>query len=529
MESPVSIQSVPPETCKNSSFERTGNLLSTVEEIVITNTYSSLISSHQILSFLLMVYITNLSLFLLSSAFKLKEIKTFNLVSYIIEVSLSNLTLLGLSPVLIAGFTLVLIIRLILNTCLFISSRGKVRLLRSTDAFWACDKEIQTNYILLFASVEGHHQQTMTMTLHSFCRKILRILDVDSLLGSNGFQNLKCKITTRLGFFCWEDSQDTFDIKNHVTYLDENDPFRPFTKSQIFNQLEKLYDYPMPDNHPKWRFYFIPNYLIKEDSDIQSSEHTAFVWRIHHAFLDGVSANSFFNWMLFDYPMEMAVNCFKSWDSSWIQNILLNLNLFIFGPHVLFKSIFTREKHCFHGPELQGSKTLGSSRTLNLSALKEMKNSSKTSITTLQIAALGGGLRRLALKKGYEVPMVIQSSVTAAMFPYEGLKNDNRFTIARMPIEIAHDSISVRLESASKSAKELSRSIEFLVTYKLVKLIGLLPAAVIEWFINDQDATLLLSNVPGLKEKVTIHGMEVQEIMGFNVIKGTVGEENKLL
>jgi hypothetical protein len=221
-------------------------------------------------------------------------------------------------------------------------------------------------------------------------------------------------------------------------------------------------------------------------------------------------------------PVKLAIDPLKKLDISIGMKLVVYLKLFVFGSRSLLRSMTQRDLNCFHGPGLTGPKNLGWSRGISLDAVRSIRRKNEGTTTTAVFAsAVGGSLRGLALRKNNPVPPVIRAGVTCALLPYPNIRPQNRFTVAHLKLKLESESHKERLKYATGSTQELVRSADIIKNYYLIRAIGLAPKRVIPWFMDNCEATVLISNIPGPMEQYTIfQGQKLVDIIGWNTIKG---------
>jgi hypothetical protein len=209
---------------------------------------------------------------------------------------------------------------------------------------------------------------------------------------------------------------------------------------------------------------------------------------------------------LSDTPPKLAVDPLTPLKMSLGMKVLGYLNLVFLGPRRLLYTLSLSEKNCFHGKGLTGPKILGWSKPVQLRALKGIKDRTKTSTTAVLIAALGGSLRSLALRKELPVPPVLHAFPTIAILPYPNMKPQNRFAVALFPMDIGLGSSMERLRAAFQAATDLARSPDVLFSYLTMKVTGILPAVATKFISDTAHASVLITNVPGPKETAFLFG-----------------------
>jgi len=253
-----------------------------------------------------------------------------------------------------------------------------------------------------------------------------------------------------------------------------------------------------------------------------------FLNRIHHSIMDGVSAGFALQNALADSPPRLTVNPLAPLKMSRLEKVMGYVAILVFGLRDAVRSFTLLESNCFHGPRLTGPKKLGWSKPVSLEALKTMKNVTKTSTTAVLMSALGASLRSLAIQKKLDFPARIHSSLTVAILPYPNMKPQNRFTVVLFPMNLAIGSTIDRIKSTYKSAQKLARSSEALVNFYLMRLLGQTSNIFCKLFNKLLHSTMLLSNVPGPAEKVTLfEGDVLEDVTFWTPLRNSIGKKPK--
>ncbi|ODM94613.1 O-acyltransferase WSD [Orchesella cincta] len=369
--------------------------------------------------------------------------------------------------------------------------------------------------------------------------------------GKYTYQKLRSRITEKFGFYCWETLHPMdFCIDDHVRYI-TNDPSACLTQDQVLREIQKFMDEPLPLDQPQWQILVVPKFLYNRDNDyfahhdileddgfgnfdtitvkkpqkganyFYGNNYYALVWRINHSLMDGISAANCLQHCISDMPAKLSIDPLQKIPVPFALNFVIYLNMFIFGSRSLLRSMLQRDLNCFHGPGLSGPKTLAWSRRINLDSVKTIRRRNETTMTAVLASSVGSALRGLAIRKNNPVPSEIRSGVTCALLKYPNIR-PQRFTVAHLKLRLDPESSKDRLQFATKSAKRLVRSGDILKNYGLIRLIGLLPKTAIPFFMDNCEATVIISNIPGPTEEYTIfQGQKLVDVIGWNTIKGT--------
>lgn len=421
-----------------------------------------------------------------------------------------------------------------------------------SDAAWAHQSFANDNSFLSLYVIQG--DCSISRIRERILKSVINCQD-PQYPGKLTYSRLKCRITEKFGFYCWETLHPMdFCIDDHVRYI-TNDPSAVLTQEQVLREIQKFIDQPLPEDQPQWQILVVPKFLYNRDSypvndDLDDdgfgnfdtitvkkkpaknnnnfytgNHYYALVWRINHALMDGISAASCLQHCIADMPVKLTIDPLQSLKVPIGMTLLMYLKMAVFGPRSLLRSMFHRDLNCFHGPGLTGPKTLAWSRGINLETVKTIRKRNEGTTTTAVLAsAVGGSLRGLALRKNNPVPKEIRAGVTCALLPYPNIKPQNRFTVAHLKLKLDAETNKERLLSATNAAKELVRSADIIKNFELIRMVGLVPKKAIPWFMDNCEATVLISNIPGPMEEYTIfQGQKLVDIIGWNTIKGNTG------
>lgn len=296
-----------------------------------------------------------------------------------------------------------LLARYLLGIYLKATYLGKIWLMSGRDSFVSHDEYANScNHYSLYV-LKGKCDLTKIR------RKFASILE-QKLEGDNEvvYDRMKRRLIRKFGYYCWEHLGDQFDIAQHVKYLtgDEN---TILTEDEVFHELKKMYDYPLKGDKPQWEILVIPHYIYtkhysrsydsacdsnnndsqvvaEEELDLidlnslesndegssnadrttspaQNGSHYAFIVRMHHSIMDGISAGNALQHFMADRKMKLTVDPLSNCHKLPLWKVLMAYaQVIICGPRAFFKTALLDETNCFHGPKLTGPKTLSWSR-----------------------------------------------------------------------------------------------------------------------------------------------------------------------
>ena len=206
-------------------------------------------------------------------------------VSYLCELILSFLTFAIASPIVILGILVTFLCRSALTVYFNRKYNGRVKLMSGNDAFWAYDEYANCCYFTALYVLQG--ECSMKKVRARFINNVLdKVVDGEEIYGV--FRNRAMK---KFGFYCWERTERVVP-EEHIRFITNSeveDQDVPMTEDQVFEEIKKIYDYPLRSDRPQWEVLVVPNYVYN-DPGLAATKHYALVMRIHHSFMDGISA-----------------------------------------------------------------------------------------------------------------------------------------------------------------------------------------------------------------------------------------------
>ncbi len=206
-------------------------------------------------------------------------------VSYACEAALSFLTFLLLSPLALIVMLLNFGVRQALRIHFNRKYGGRVQLMNGNDAIWAYDEYANCSAITALYVLQG--TPDMAKIRSRFGTRMLGFWED----GKEVYAVLRNRATKKFGFYCWEHAGN-IDLHHHVRYINENmGQDQPMTEGEVFDEIRKFYDFPMSSHRPQWEILIVPNYVYN-DPEMAKQRHYALVFRVHHSFMDGISAGN---------------------------------------------------------------------------------------------------------------------------------------------------------------------------------------------------------------------------------------------
>jgi hypothetical protein len=458
----------------------------------------------------------------LSNIKSLEDLKEFlNPFLRLLEILICDTFLTFFLPIIAPLMLLNFIWRWILTIYYRVRHKGSIRLMRGEDAFWAFESPANPGNFTSMYVIEGDGD------LNKIREKLSSSwVEQKDSKGQPMFSKLKLKAIQTAGYFAWQ-FHETFDINEHIRYLHPESPSRITSEDELFEEIKNFYDVILPDDKPQWEILVVPNYVYN-DTSLQNKTHYAVIFRIHHSIMDGLSAAQALRMIVADNIVQAGVDPMKPIKAPWYQRVLLYVvALFLTGPYVLRHNYVAEEDNPFwSGDGLTGPKNLGWSRPIRLDAVKKIKEASKTSITAVFSACIGGAFRNFAESKGHPLPGKVTAATCAALIPYPNLRAQNRFCVLFTPLAVKESNTHERVQIAQKSFEnQFLAAAEVVMAYWITWIGGCFPIFVNNWLqYGICHGTVLLSNLPGPLTTTKIFGGDkIVDIVGWSPIRNRIG------
>jgi diacylglycerol O-acyltransferase len=180
----------------------------------------------------------------------------------------------------------------------------------------------------------------------------------------------------------------------------------------------------------------------------------------------------------------------------------------------------------FKGP-LGIPKRVAWSEPIPVADVKEIGAALQGTVNDVLLSAMTGGLRRYLEGKGKPADgLNFRAAMPVNLRPLEDmacLGNQFGLVFLSLPVGIA-DPVA-RLAELHRRSGALKRSAEPIVVYAILKLLGMVPAAVQRMVVSlfAAKTTAVMTNVPGPREELSLAGSPIREIFFWVPQSGRVG------
>ncbi len=291
----------------------------------------------------------------------------------------------------------------------------------------------------------------------------------------------------------WEPAPD-FELSEHLLRVEPG----PRDERGLQNFVSTIASQPLDHDRPLWRLHFVPRYR----------DGSLLVVRVHHALADGFALLS----VLLSLADETAkVNVPPpSVDRRWPRGKgMLSSFAHLVGSPV-------DPPTALKGP-LSVEKRVAWTRPFPLNRVRQAARRRDATLNDVLVSCVAGALRRYLASRNENARRELHAMVPVNLRSGEQALAElgNRFGLVILPLPVSEPNPLARLQAVRRTMSGVKRSAEAIVARGLLWLMGLLPVAVVRLIVSffGPKASLVLTNVPGPRERVRLAGTEVSRIM----------------
>lgn len=295
--------------------------------------------------------------------------------------------------------------------------------------------------------------------------------------------------------------------------------------------IASLVSEPLDAGKPLWRFYHVEDYQGK----------SAVVFRIHHAYADGIALISVFDAIAdtsvlhtspaakvtFNKPTKAKPGALGK-----IAHVAKKVGLasgFTLGwlyeaAHVALLSPDT--KTAYKQP-LSLDKQVAWAPSLSLSDVKAVGKAIGCTVNDVLLGCVAGSLRRYLEGIGELVDNVtLRATVPVNLRPLsEAMELGNHFGLVYLELPVAESSASKRILKVRQNMSTLKSGIQAHMSYGVLALLGRFPTNVQRFALDffSQKASAVMTNVPGPEDAIRFDGVAITHPMFWVPQSGSIG------
>ena len=331
-----------------------------------------------------------------------------------------------------------------------------------------------------------------------------------------------------------------FDLTYHIQVAPLERPDQP----SLLNFAQRLMSDPLDPRRPLWQIHFVPRY---EDG-------CAVIVRFHHCIGDGLAMLYVLQMLTDDPPVELTkapmvshpannpkvfrgglkwslsplVSFLRSVEERIVREVkaiiarprsaLGAMRALSLGAGTVWKLMFMRsDPHTVLKGPLSDEKRAVWSRPIPIDTLKAIARETGATINDVILAAVAGGLRHyLVLREQPVAGLELRALAPVNLRSIEEASElGNRFGLLFVPLPLSIADPFDRLVAVRDTTRRIKRSPERLLTFLLLRVLGILPSPLFEMVVNlfGRRCTVVVTNVVGPREPLRMTGTTLKQVM----------------
>ncbi|CAL8108232.1 unnamed protein product [Orchesella dallaii] len=422
---------------------------------------------------------------------------TNGLLQFLISLTISIL----LGPIIVFLVTTNELARLFVSLCLRVNYGRNISLIPyGTDAIWARTRPNRSRMSIGILKIDKQLPlERVKQTLNDI------FLPAKSSNGDQVYLKLKNTLVVKYGYGCWKKIGEKFNLDEHVRSLPDE---KVYSKAEL-KKLIDTWAEDMSEERPQWEFIIVPRFVDNADE----SETCLFIFRMHHAYMDGLCAAMLFKKYLttggtwYINPYEFRIPFWKKF--------LFYMNTLIFGPYAAILLLIRTKKFWPELPSNGLPQRNYYSWTKPIDAevvLKVRKNLKNPPLSSLIVNAYVAAVKEILPVE--RVPDLLRVVEVGAVLPYPNERLQNRFATFYYGINSRQLDFE-RIKATKKESWKAMTGPWILTTYWLLRVLGRFPVC-FHFAITIDRNSLMMNNLPFSKTRVRI--LEYGEVLeAFNL------------
>lgn len=313
-----------------------------------------------------------------------------------------------------------------------------------------------------------------------------------------------------------------FDLANHLVLLEPG----PRDERELQAVLSRLVSEPLDRSRPLWTLHFVPHY----------GAGSLLIVRVHHAIADGF-AQLFVLLALCDAAGHAQVTLPTPSVSSlqqatqalrqpWRVGRLLGLGAQFGGALARLITSPVDPRTPLKG-RLGVAKRVAWTKPFPLEQVRRAAQRRHATLNDLLLGCVAGSLRRYLASRGVDPDVELHAMVPVNLRSQAQALTElgNRFGLVIFPLPVFVADPVERLEAVKARMNGVKKSAEAVVAMGLLWGMGLVPVTLERLLVGffAPKSSLVLTNVPGPKQRVSLAGSEVSRLMFWVPQSGRLG------
>ncbi|GAB6021221.1 hypothetical protein CHUAL_003838 [Chamberlinius hualienensis] len=234
-------------------------------------------------------------------------------------------------------------------------------------------------------------------------------------------------------YWFWK-PKTNFDINENIY---QKEPIQ--SEKELKKKVNEMINQAIPFSKPLWEIVVMP-YLVPG-----SEPRTACLFRIHHSICDGITylrivmlltENDNGLKMIMENTISKRQAKVKANFKQKLTKIVQNIYRFTLAPMFLLRALTIRDKHFFCGSKPTNVLVCDWTTNIKLQTIKDIKNSTSTTVNDVITSCVAGALRRSFLRINTVPPKSVNVIIPVSLQSQnDKLANSNKmsFMVPRLP------------------------------------------------------------------------------------------------
>ncbi|GAB6021229.1 hypothetical protein CHUAL_003846 [Chamberlinius hualienensis] len=212
---------------------------------------------------------------------------------------------------------------------------------------------------------------------------------------------------------------------------------------------------------------------------------------------------------------------FKRKLAKFVQQVYLFVN----APMFLLRPLFIRDKHLFFGPKPTNVLISDWTTNIKLETIKDIKNSTSTTVNDVITSCVAGAVRRSFLRKNTVPPTFVNIIVPVSLQgPNDKLVNTNNISFVFPKLPTGDMDCFTRLKKTKIMMDEIKASPEIAINRLTFKFLGsVLPNCLMKISNSFTPSGIIFSNVPGPSNPIFWAGHKIENFFPIAQTRSTAG------
>jgi WS/DGAT/MGAT family acyltransferase len=312
----------------------------------------------------------------------------------------------------------------------------------------------------------------------------------------------------------WEDDPE-FHVSRHLerVRIDE-----PADRESLQRFVSRRFAEPLDPKLPLWRFYYIENF----------NHGSALVARAHHCIGDGMSLVQVLLRLADAVDGSDSLAGAVAGAAKKTKSAAAGSGRRVFGVIGTLFGLATMSSDpqtSLRGP-LGAEKKVAWSDRISLVDIKRVRRHLGGTINDVLVTAVAGGLRDRLEERSPGSAEPLRAMLPVNLRPPDELKElGNRFGLVFLQLPLDRDDDVARFREVQRRMNRLKRSMQAGVIYGLLRVVGALAPGMqgLAVRILGKNATAVLTNLPGPRERLGLCGAEIEDFMFWVPQSGDLG------